>query len=55
MCDYFIYLFLNKSIANFDFCKIDPVTRKSTRTEGILRIIGLKPIDEEPSYFHIKK
>lgn len=44
-----------QSIANFGFWEIDPVTRKSTWSEGIFNIVGLKHKNEELSYFTLKE
>jgi PAS domain S-box-containing protein len=44
-----------QSIANFGFWEIDPVTRKSTWSEGIFNIVGLTPNDEDINYFALKE
>jgi PAS domain S-box-containing protein len=44
-----------QSIANFGFWEIDPVTRKSTWSEGIYNIVGLTPKNEDINYFALKE
>ena len=43
-----------QSIANFGFWELDPVTLKSTWTEGIYNIVGLEP-NEALSYFVLRE
>jgi PAS domain S-box-containing protein len=44
-----------QSIANFGFWEIDPVTQKSTWTEGVFKILGLEYKNEQLDYFVLKE
>ena len=44
-----------QSIGNFGFWEIDPVTHKSTWSEGVFEIAGLKAKNKELSYFVLKE
>jgi len=41
----------SQKIANFGFWEIDPVTQKSTWTDGVYKIVGLENKNEELNYF----
>ncbi len=44
-----------QTIANFGFWEINPLNQKSTWTEGVYKIVGLEPKNEQLDYYVLKE